>query len=139
MLGTQALAIGLVDKVLCPDRASFPACVRAEAAALAVDTHTLQARLTQKQQERDAAWFALLEEHQRAELRHMAANFKSPEYARARAAFVHKACPVRTPEHLAHPWPVCDAALARGLNAKGFGGTREEVAALRAQADATAC
>ncbi|MFI6447964.1 hydrogenase maturation protein [Kitasatospora sp. NPDC050543] len=101
----QALKLGLVDRTAGGDAEEFRRWVGREAAALA-RSGELSGRLVQKKRRRAEDEDAKpLAEYRREELGRMHRNFYGSDdsYHRLRRNFVHKVCPVATPEHLTVP------------------------------------
>lgn len=97
-----ALRLGLVDRVVPGDAATFRAWVRSEAAALAADP-ALTDRLMDKKRRRTAEEAEKpLSAYRSEELERMQQQFRDPHepYHQLRRNFVHKACPTATPAHL---------------------------------------
>ncbi|MBV6702793.1 hydrogenase maturation protein [Kitasatospora aureofaciens] len=98
----HARRIGLVDRTAGGDAAGFRRWVAREAARLAASPE-LTGRLVDKKRRRAADEEAKpLADYRAEELRRMHANFYRADepYHTLRRNFVHKVCPVATPEHL---------------------------------------
>ncbi|MFC8454386.1 hydrogenase maturation protein [Kitasatospora sp. NPDC057223] len=101
----EAARIGLVDRTFGEDAAGFRRRVDREAVRLA-GSADLTGRLLAKKRSREEDERAKpLAAYRAEELRLMHRNFygAGEPYHELRRAFVHKACPVRTPEHLTAP------------------------------------
>ncbi|BFV57773.1 hydrogenase maturation protein [Kitasatospora sp. CMC57] len=99
---TEALALGLVDRVSGGDSTAFRGWVQ-EQAELVVRSGELAARLLAKKQRRaDDEAVKPLAAYRDEELARMRHNFLDPgeSYHQLRRAFVHKNCPSETPAHL---------------------------------------
>ena len=119
LLGEQACEIGLVDRVLCEDKASFVAAVEAAAQALVASGEASRV-VAAKREQRTAQWFENVAAHRERELEQMRLCFASGAYHRARASFVSKAPPTCTPLHLSHPKPVVSRSLKAALESGEF-------------------
>ncbi|GHH75851.1 hydrogenase maturation factor HoxX [Kitasatospora indigofera] len=98
----EAARLGLVDRTAGGDAAGFRRWVLREATALAGSAE-LTGRLVEKKRRRaEDEETKPLAAYRAEELREMHRNFygRGEAYHELRRAFVHKACPVRTPEHL---------------------------------------
>ncbi|MFB7665143.1 hydrogenase maturation protein [Kitasatospora sp. NPDC056138] len=98
----QARLLGLVDRTKSGSAAEFRSWTVRQAEALAAAPE-LEARLLEKKRQRAKDEAAKpLAAYRKEELAEMRRNFWAPEepYHALRRAFVHKVCPVATPEHL---------------------------------------
>ncbi|WP_371479988.1 hydrogenase maturation protein [Kitasatospora sp. NBC_00315] len=101
----EAQRLGLVDRTQGGSAAEFRRWVSREAARLAGSAE-LTGRLVEKKRRRaEDEETRPLAEYRAEELRQMHRNFygAGEPYHELRRAFVHKVCPVRTPEHLTVP------------------------------------
>ena len=101
----EAARLGLVDRTFGSDAAGFRRWVDREAVRLA-GSADLTGRLLAKKRSREGDERAKpLAAYRAEELRLMHRNFYGVDepYHELRRAFVHKVCPVRTPEHLTAP------------------------------------
>ncbi|MFE2724921.1 hydrogenase maturation protein [Kitasatospora sp. NPDC059327] len=101
----RAARLGLVDRTAGGDAAGFRDWVEREAARLA-GSPELTGRLVEKKRRRaEGEETGTLADHRTRELRRMHRNFyrDGEPYHRLRRDFVHKVCPVATPEHLTEP------------------------------------
>ena len=121
VLGDQALALHLVDRVLCADKTAFVDAVALAARELLEDGAAIRTLLTTKATERTATWFQTLDAHRAAELVCMRKSFASDAYATARRDFVLKAPLTATPPHLQAAWPLLTQKVSDALQASWDG------------------